>query len=252
MIDADTLVAEVPGLMRYARTIVRDQALAEDLVQETLVRALERGHSFRGDSSLATWLHRILHNAAVDHSRRHREEPTEDVTTLVEERWRDERYSVDASVVTARAETVEALKDSLLRLPLIYRTALVLHDMEGLTMPQIARIQQVQLPAAKQRLRRGRMLLVTALASQWERRVAIAGVPLTCWDARSRVSDYLDDTLAARERHLVETHLADCPTCPPLFDALVQTRRCVGLLRDPDSTIPADLVKRIVEASRAS
>jgi len=41
--------------MRYARTIVQDHALAEDLVQETLARALKRRASFHGDSSLATW-----------------------------------------------------------------------------------------------------------------------------------------------------------------------------------------------------
>ncbi len=62
------LAAEVPGLLRYARTIVSDGQLAEDLVQETLLRALQRSESFRGDASLATWLHRILHNLAIDRS----------------------------------------------------------------------------------------------------------------------------------------------------------------------------------------
>jgi len=62
------LAAEVPGLLRYARTIVSDGQLAEDLVQETLLRALQRSESFRGDASLATWLHRILHHLAIDRS----------------------------------------------------------------------------------------------------------------------------------------------------------------------------------------
>ena len=69
------LADEVPGLLRYARTIVRDEAAAEDLVQETFVRALEKLDTFRGDASLATWLHRILHNRAVDLARRRREDP---------------------------------------------------------------------------------------------------------------------------------------------------------------------------------
>jgi len=246
--DADGLAAEAPGLLRYARTIVRDQALAEDLVQETLTRALEKRASFRGDSSLATWLHRILHNAAVDHARRSREDATEDVASLVEKRWQDDTYTVDISIVAERAQTIEELKDALLRLPLIYRTAVVLHDMEELTVAEIARIHKIGLPAAKQRLRRGRMMLVSALASGAERRAARHGVPLTCWDARTQVSDYLDDSLPTRKRQLLETHLESCPTCPPLYAALVRARDAVGLLRDSDAVIPSAVAKRIAES----
>lgn len=108
-------------------------------------------------------MHRILHNAAVDHLRRDRENPTEEVALLVERRWREESYTVDAAVVATRTQTAEEIKDALLRLPLMYRTVLVLHDMEGFTVVEIARIQGVGLAAAKQRLRRGRMMLVSAL-----------------------------------------------------------------------------------------
>ncbi len=63
-------------------------------------------------------------------------DPTEDVASLVEERWQDEAYSVDAAVVAIRAQTVEERKDALLRLQLIYRTAVVLHAVEKLTWPR--------------------------------------------------------------------------------------------------------------------
>jgi len=72
--------------MRYARTIVRDHALAKVFVQETLTRGSDRPTSFCGASSLPTWLHRIRHNLAADHVRRDREIPAQDVTSLVEER----------------------------------------------------------------------------------------------------------------------------------------------------------------------
>jgi RNA polymerase sigma factor (sigma-70 family) len=127
------LAGEVPALLRYARTIVRDGHMAEDLVQETLLRALQRADSFRGDASLATWLHRILHNLAVDRLRADREDATEDIEREVEERWHDRSYTVDAAMVVERAETREELEDALVRLPVIYRTAVVLHDAEGMT-----------------------------------------------------------------------------------------------------------------------
>ena len=155
-------------MLRYARSITSDPRRAEDLVQDTLVRALERSGLFRGESSLATWLHRILHNLAVDHARRRREVPTdlseESDAERVDALWSDDSYTVDSAVVLERAETAERLQDALLRLPLIYRSAVVLHDEEGLTMSDVARIQDIGLPAAKQRLRRGRMMLVSELA----------------------------------------------------------------------------------------
>jgi RNA polymerase sigma factor, sigma-70 family len=241
------LSAEVPGLLRYARTVVADGSLAEDLVQETLLRALQRSGSFRGDASLATWLHRILHNLAVDRFRADREDPTEEIERAVEQRWRDEAYTVDAAAVVERAETREELEDALVRLPVIYRTAVVLHDAEGMTVAEIADVQGVGLPAAKQRLRRGRMMLVDALAQGRARRDALSGVPLRCWDARSKVSDYLDDGLPASDRVLVERHLGVCPTCPPLYAGLVGTRSAVGALRDADTVVPMSLADRINE-----
>jgi RNA polymerase sigma-70 factor, ECF subfamily len=239
------LASEVPGLLRYARMVVSDGQLAEDLVQETLLRALQQAESFRGEASLATWLHRILHNLAVDRFRRDREDATEDVEREVEERWSDDSYTVDAATVVERAETRKELEDALVRLPVIYRTVVVLHDAEGMTVAEIAEVQGVGLPAAKQRLRRGRMMLVDALAQGRERRNALRGVPLRCWDARSKVSDYLDDGLPASDRALVERHLEACPTCPPLYAGLVGTRAALGALRDADTVVPPALADRI-------
>ena len=212
-----------------------------------MLRALQRAETFRGESSLVTWLHRILHNLAVDRLRRDREDATEDVEREVEQRWRDDAYTVDTATVVERAETREELQDALVRLPAIYRTVVVLHDGEGMTVAEIADVQGVGLPAAKQRLRRGRMMMVSALAQGRERRAALRGVPMRCWDARSKVSDYLDDGLPASERVLVERHLASCPTCPPLYAGLVATRAALGALRDADTVVPPLLAERIKE-----
>lgn len=248
----DQLVALGPALLGYARSIVRDPFLAEDLVQETFARALARSDSFRGDSSLSAWLHRILHNTAVDHVRRDREDPLENIAERVEELWRDRDYTIDAATVVARAETASELKDALLRLPLIYRSAVVLHDLECLTAAEIARVQEIGLSAAKQRLRRGRMMLVTALASGPERAAANQGVPMDCWAARSSVEDYLNDELPLDERGQVERHLADCATCPPLLAGLVATVTGISRLRDPNTVLSPELIDRILAGAAGS
>jgi RNA polymerase sigma-70 factor (ECF subfamily) len=246
---------QVAGLLRYARSITSDPRRAEDLVQDTLVRALERSASFRGESSLATWLHRILHNLAVDQARRSREVPTdlsaESDAERVETLWHNDSYTVDSDVVLERAQTAERLQDALLRLPLIYRSAVVLHDEEGLTMSDVAQIQDIGLPAAKQRLRRGRMMLVSELATG-QSPAAAPGVPMRCWDARHRVSEYMDEELTRRERSLLEAHLESCPMCPPLYAGLVGARDALSARRDSDAVVPSALAARIVRSGAGS
>jgi RNA polymerase sigma-70 factor (ECF subfamily) len=240
------IVQELPGLRRYAYTLTREESAAEDLVQDTVVRAIEKQATFDERSSLATWLHRIMHNLAVDGSRRRTEIPADmvgDPGERVEVLWGNDSYTVDSALVVQRAESRELLQDALLRIPLIYRSAVVLHDAEGLPVSVIADIQQVGLPAAKQRLRRGRMMLVTELSEGPSE--PGSGVPMRCWDARQLVSDYMDDDLPARERGLLEQHLESCPTCPPLYAGLVGVREALGARRDTDDAIPVAVADRI-------
>jgi RNA polymerase sigma-70 factor (ECF subfamily) len=236
------VAAEIPGLYRYAVSIVADRAAAEDLVSDTVVRALERRGQYRGDASLRTWLHRILYHLAIDRGRHSVHEVS---VAEVEDLWRDESYSPDPSNVFERAQSADFVRDALVHLPHGYRSVVVLHDAEGWSSSEIARMLDISLPAAKQRLRRGRMMLVSTLARGEERRVANKGVPLSCWDARQQVSDYLDDELSADERSALEAHLGRCATCPPLYQALVSTRASLGTLHDPDSVIPGEVAERV-------
>lgn len=240
-IDRDELAAHAGELYRYALATTRDPHEAADVVQDTLVRALERGHQYRGDAPLAHWLTRIAHHVVIDRVRRGRREvPVE----AAEADWRDDAFSVDAEAVVERAATRAELEDALARLPYVYRSAVVLHDVDGRTAAEVASIHDVGLAAAKQRIRRGRMALVRALATGHERRLATKGVPMRCWDARRHVSDYLDGELVDDVRRGVEAHLAACPTCPPLYAALVGVHGELGRLRDPDSVIPPDAEAR--------
>lgn len=238
------LAEHAEALYRFALSITRNHELAADLVQDTFIRALERKDQYRGEAPIRAWLRRILHNLAVDRARRASHEV---VVDQVEERWMADEYTVDPGAIAVRTETREELEDALARLPFIYRTTVVLHDIEGWKVREIAELQGVGLPAAKQRLRRGRMALVTALAEGHERRRKLEGVPMRCWDARQHVSDYLDGTLAKGTAGLVESHLEVCPTCPPLYAALVDAHDKLGRLRDADAVIPPELDSRIRE-----
>jgi len=250
-LDPNDLAAELPGLVRYATYLTRNGVDADDLVQDTLERAVVHADTFRGESSPTTWLHRVMHRRFLDTRRRRTPEPTRDEELLhrVEVAWRDDRYTVDPEVVLSRAEARDQLRDALVHLPVILRSAVVLHDMQGLTSGEVATVQGIGVPAAKQRLRRGRALLVSLLADDDDRRHAMEGVPMRCWKARSLVGDYLDDELDARNRGLLEGHLAACPTCPGLYASIVGVSAAVGSLRDPDSVVPPQIAHRLTRGA---
>jgi RNA polymerase sigma-70 factor (ECF subfamily) len=87
--------------------------------------------------------------------------------------------------------------------------------------------------------------MVSALADGHRRRMATKGVPMPCWDARQHVSDYLNGDLDPATSSLIERHLEICPTCPPLYAALVGVNDELGRLRDPDSVIDPAVERRI-------
>lgn len=238
------VVAETPGLYRYAISLAADQGAAEDLVSATVVRALEHRRQYRGDAALRTWLHRILYHLAVDQARHGSHEVS---VAEVERLWRDGSYSIDPAIAVERAQSTDVVRDAIIHLPHAYRSVVVLHDAEGWPSSEIAHLLDISLPATKQRLRRGRMMLVSSLADGEERRIANKGVPLSCWQARQEVSGYLDDELASDERTVLEAHLGGCATCPPLYLALVSVTATLGALHDPDSVIPATLAQRVRE-----
>jgi RNA polymerase sigma-70 factor (ECF subfamily) len=223
--------------------LARDPAQAEDLVQEAALRAWSKQDLLRAGAPIAPWLNRILVNLAIDRSRTRRDEVD---LADVEDRWRDDNYTVDPAQVMARAEQREDLEDALARLPVGYRTVVVLHDAAGMTSLAIADALDLGLPATKQRMRRGRMMLVSALAEDDPKRVASLAQPMRCWKARSQISAYLDDELLPEGRRAVEEHLADCPTCPPLYASLVGLQETLGELRDTDKVVPDEIAARII------
>ena len=241
---AAALAAELPRLVHLATRLVRDADQAEDCAQETIVGAWRRRDQLRDPDSLGAWLRRSLVNRVIDRSRAHHDELDIDA---VEADWQDDRYSVAPELVLERAELRDELEDALARLPVIYRVTVVLHDVLGWTAMEIARAMSTGLPATKQRLRRGRMLLVSALAEDDERRQASLAQPLRCWRARRHVSAYLDGELDAATRSAVEKHLEACPTCPPLYASLVGVRATLGGLRDPDTVVEDAMATRIHE-----
>lgn len=239
---AEALVLALPFLVRLATRLVRDPDQAEDCAQETIIGAWRHQAQLRDPAALTGWLRRSLVNRIIDRSRAHHDELDIDA---VETDWRDDRYSVAPERVLERAELRDELEDALQRLPVVYRVTVVLHDVIGWTGSEIASAMAAGIPATKQRLRRGRMMLVSALAEDDERRRASLAQPLRCWRARRHVSSYLDNDLDQATRMIVEAHLETCPTCPPLYASLVGVKSTLRGMRDPDTVVEEAMAARI-------
>lgn len=156
----DLYTKHATAMFRVAVSVVRDHALAEDVVQEAIVKAWRHLDTFRGDSSPKTWLLRITHNTAVSTLRRLRDTP-HDPTELPD----TPHEMVESSAMTAAFLT--AFDEALFDLDELSRSVLALREIEVLPYDEIARILDVPLPTVKTRLFRARHQLATALAD-WD------------------------------------------------------------------------------------
>jgi RNA polymerase sigma-70 factor, ECF subfamily len=164
--SADDILRELvelhsPSMFRIARSIVRDKSLAEDVVQESLLKAWQAASTFRGDASLRSWALRITHNTAISTLRKRRED-VRDPGTLPEH---DQGISPHREV--AGKLMIDELWTALDALDELSRTVVILREIEHLSYEDISDALDLPLPTIKTRLFRARRLLASAL-SEWK------------------------------------------------------------------------------------
>ncbi len=147
------------AIYRLALSVVRDRALAEDVAQETLVKAWLALPTFRGDSSIRSWVLRITHNTAISVLRTRRAVVI-DPHDIPEPETRPER-SVESRVQSG--VVMDEFVDALDTLDELSRSIVVLRELEGLAYDEIAEVLDVPMPTVKTRLLRARRKLGSAL-----------------------------------------------------------------------------------------
>jgi len=142
--------------------LVRNPADAEDLAQDTFVKAFKKLASYNPDYPFITWLFRIAHNTAIDFLRA--KKPAA-VSIYGDEDSEHPEEFIPSAQDEIGAVLEETLIEKLLaRLPPLYREALILRHKEGLEVKEIARVLEIPEGTAKIRLFRGRELLKRAMA----------------------------------------------------------------------------------------
>jgi RNA polymerase sigma-70 factor (ECF subfamily) len=157
-------------LYRVARSILLNDGEAEDVVQETYVRAFTGLDLFRDEAGFGTWLTRIAMNEALGRLRRRR--PTVDWDTHGEDRIHAEiiQFPVSASNdperTMARSEIRDVLEHSIDELPELFRTVFVARIVEGMNVEETAQLLGLVPETVKTRLHRARVLLRGTLEKQ--------------------------------------------------------------------------------------
>ena len=146
------IVGQLGSLRRYARSLTRDSAEAEDLVHDALVRAYERRGTFRSGGNLRAWLLSIVHNAFIDGLRSRKSEAA---------RVEQDGYLADASTQAPQEHSVRLaqVREAFFKLPDEQRSALHLVAIEGLTYSQAAEASGVPLGTLMSRIGRARAAL---------------------------------------------------------------------------------------------
>ena len=152
------------GVYSYLRWVCRDAALAEDLTQETFMQIWRSLPNLRREGALRTWVYRVARSRFLQHRRRAGLE-----TVSLEELGDADHLDADSPDPQVRLERDErrrAVRRAVERLPHLYREVIVLHNLEQLSLAQIAQVLEAPIGTVKSRRAKALSMLRHLLAEQ--------------------------------------------------------------------------------------
>lgn len=167
-------------LRRFIASRVSDPDAVDDILQEAFVKIHRRSDTLRDPARLTSWVFRITRNTIVDYHRaapRRREIAVDDIAADVPTRWELSSFEETHDL---RQEIAACVQPLLEELPAMYRDAVELVELRGLTQTEAARRAGVSVSGMKSRVQRGRSQLHKTLRSWCEIAVDPRGAPTSC------------------------------------------------------------------------
>ena len=182
---AEQAMPLMDGLYSAALRMTRNPADAEDLVQETYLKAYRAFHTFQQGTNLKAWLYRILTNTYINTYRSKKRRPDETDLDEVEDLYLYRRLGgLEGATAGRSAEeelldslTSEEVKEALEALPEQFRMAVLLADVEGFAYKEIAQILDIPIGTVMSRLHRGRKAMQKQLYEFGRQRNLVPAAP---------------------------------------------------------------------------
>lgn len=162
-------------IYRHLKKMVKDGHLAQDLLQETFLSAYKGLPGFTGSSSFSTWLFRIATNTALMYLRKNRPDSIE-----YDDEIRNQSNSpvppISSEFVNTPLEILlsnegrKKIEEAIDELPALYRSVIVLRDVEGFSLEEVSKIMDSSIAAIKSRLHRARNSVRETLTSYYMER----------------------------------------------------------------------------------
>ena len=168
------MIPHLDSLFHFAMRLTSDPVDAEDLVQDTMVKAFRFFSSYEKGTNAKAWLFRILKNSYINQYRRKSKRPSEvdydEVSTYYETVRADQTDTSDLQDRLYRDMLDDTVTLALQSLPEDFRSVVILCDVDGYTYEEIANMLDVPIGTIRSRLHRGRNLLRAALTDYAEKR----------------------------------------------------------------------------------
>lgn len=244
------LALEERRIYAFGMRMCRNPDDARDVLQETMLAVAKNIESFRGESSLPTWLFQIARSFCIKNRRRRRGAPaTHETLDDIAEHAADPTPGPEQAA--GRREQQAMLQQALAALPASAREVLVLRDVEGLTAPEVAAVMGISVGAVKSKLHRARASLEQAFAATrasaaGPASLPTAGPPEECPDVLALFSKNLEGDLTGQTCAEMERHLQRCPRCRGTCDVLKQSLDLCRALPD----VPDDVQSSVRTALR--
>ncbi|HET6527548.1 MAG TPA: sigma-70 family RNA polymerase sigma factor, partial [Balneolaceae bacterium] len=170
----DEIIPQLDAMYNFALRLTSDPSDAEDLVQDTIVKAFRFFSSYEKGTNAKAWLFRILKNSYINNYRKKSKQPNQvdydEVATFYETIRAERTDTSDLEDKMFRDLIDDDITSALDKLPEDFRTVVLLCDIEGFTYEEIANMLDVPIGTIRSRLHRGRNLLKAELLEYAEKR----------------------------------------------------------------------------------
>lgn len=236
------------AVYRFGRRMCPTESDAEDVVQETLLTAVQKIGSFRGEASFTSWLFAIVRSGCSKRQRALIRQPVLEPIEQID-------HGPAPDEVLSRQRLRAALDTALSTIDPMYREVLLLRDVEGMTAPEVGAALDLSVAAVKSRLHRARAMLRERVERILEPEMARNRSPAGEGAELGLVlSQYLEGELTRSQCEEIEARLAESPECRGACEVL---RRLLGeckscRLEQPPESLTRRVRSAIQELLRSS